>query len=186
MAPAERIRSRFRAVPARTMAVWLALIVVVFLTRGRWEAWVVEWVIRGAWPCDVMIATEDGRRAATGGVGATEIWDTGTGTKVGRHGFESWADVSPRRTHIILKNRVNVRIYGRGGAKKYSYPIFTVVDLETGSERFSLGRDRKNWAHEASFTSDGREIVSRHRDGTLRFWNVETGEARIAPKGVEL
>ncbi|MHC4198988.1 MAG: WD40 repeat domain-containing protein [Planctomycetota bacterium] len=31
-----------RRVPARTMAIWLVLIVVVFLTRGRWEAWVVE------------------------------------------------------------------------------------------------------------------------------------------------
>ncbi|MHC4202039.1 MAG: hypothetical protein ACYSU0_18775, partial [Planctomycetota bacterium] len=26
-------------VPLRTMAIWLALVVIVFLTRNRWEAW---------------------------------------------------------------------------------------------------------------------------------------------------
>jgi len=167
------------------MAIWLALIVVVFLTRNRWEAWQVEWVIGGAWPRDVMIATKDGRRAATGGVGGTEIWDTGTGTKVARHGSESWADVSPLRTHVILRNRVHVRTYGRGSARKYSYPIFKVVDLETGSERFTLGMGRKNWAYEIGFTTDGKEIVTSHEDDTVRVWDVATGEARIAPKRAE-
>ena len=39
---AAKLRPWYGAAPWRTLAINIALIATIFLTRGRWEAWVVE------------------------------------------------------------------------------------------------------------------------------------------------
>jgi WD40 repeat protein len=47
--------------------------------------------------------------------------------------------------------------------------------VKTG-ECISIFKGHAGFVEDASFTNDSRHVVSGSRDGTIRFWNVETTE----------
>ena len=176
------LRALFGAYPLRTMAIWLALVVIVFLTRGRWDAWVVEKVIAHVPHCTDIFATPDGTRAASAANGRyLAIWDTETGKRLALRGCGSWNDVSSDRRHVIQRNITTVWRFpspGPGKPKKTRRCLLELIELESGKCRFRLEAGGSR-AYDARFTSDGGKIVAWHEDNALRLWDVSTGEAVI-------
>lgn len=50
-----------------------------------------------------------------------------------------------------------------------------IWDTQTGQQKFILKKHRGNITH-TLFTANGKTLVSGSADGTMRFWNLETGE----------
>lgn len=187
----EKRRRWYEGVPVRTLAVALALITTIFLTRGRWEAWVVEKTIP-VWPgCTDVIATKDGKRAATGAYGwYLAVWDMEAGRQLSRHSCSAWNDISPDCTHVIIRTVVfgkrATRTPARPGSPKqrehreYRRSRLELIDIRNGKRRFRLDAERA-WAYDAKFICDGKKILAWHEDGKRRIWDVNTGEAVLAP-----
>lgn len=181
MALAERIRSRLRAVPARTIAIWLALIVVVFLTRGRWEAWVAYEEVQcpphtpPPWLRWWDDPTGRGRYVAIQADNAGQLIGEDLGNPIALIGHE---------------DRLNSSTFSTDGTKVMTGSgdgAARIWDAETGACRAVLGADAGE-VHAGGFSADGRLVATIHEDSSVRVWRISPaacvavmrGHARVA------
>jgi WD40 repeat protein len=180
--------------PYRTMAIWLALVALVFLTRDRWEAWVVEQELPNstcfAWYPPV---SPDGRYLVMADSDHFVLWDLEARQAVAD--IEEYV-VSPN--FDLLSQNMNCFIsFSRDGKRcvfvgcpastvsawgRVPYPqedgagyVAVVVDTETGAVPSVLD------AHADSVfavvcSPDGSRVVTLSRDGSVRVWNAESGK----------
>ncbi|MHC4504346.1 MAG: WD40 repeat domain-containing protein [Planctomycetota bacterium] len=168
----------FSGLPVLTMAINITLIAVVFLTRGRWEPWVVGRELHGLVNTRSHIGTTPGGdRVLLHGDGRILLIDEVTGRTLFEHPFfthEGWtkAVMSPdgRRFAIIRK-------YLSGSEDD---PL--IVDAETGSE-VSFLRGHSGGIEAAAFSPDGSRIATAGKDQTARVWDVSTGRQLVTLKG---
>lgn len=174
MALTERMRSYLRAIPARTMAIWLALIITVFLTRNRWEAWVEDHVL--PWGGPPYAASPDGTTIAVDHRKGLALWNVEKGREIAILSCE----LHGQRQFLAGGSRLFVMPMpsGHGGTADKPAPIVRrtpiVFDADTGKKLFELAAGALP-ASRASF-SDGGKIFVSYQDGTNRIWNGVTGE----------
>jgi WD40 repeat protein len=115
----------------------------------------------------------DGRWLATAGADKTvRIWDVGTGERLKTlRGYEHLP------YHFQFSKNMKRLVVGDMGGK------IVVWDLTTGEKiRELVGHTR--WVNEVRFVpgSDEKQLVSASDEGTVRFWNMETGENTLIIK----
>jgi WD40 repeat protein len=119
----------------------------------------VDWVLGLALAPDGKIVY------SSGDDGVMRQWDVETGKEVKRvGGFLGNVMLSPNGRYLVRA--------GGGGGKDLSVRIW---DTGSGKEIGSLkGLDKG--AHALAFLPDSRRILSAEDDGTLRLWDILTGE----------
>jgi WD40 repeat protein len=192
-----KLLDRLRGLPVRTMAIWLALIAVVFLTRNRWDVWLIEkrFCDVSYKTCHAIVAPGRGRLIVFSYKDRTtlcHICDVEAGRTVatfrrvsvetfghGRpFGFLSGDIVSPDGTSfiVLLEDEATSRERDRPepSASLGSYPV--VVDLNTG-ERLCALKGHRGRVYSAAYSPDGSRIVTAGRDRTARVWDARTGRS---------
>jgi hypothetical protein len=109
--------------------------------------------------------------------GTARIWEVDTGREIavlnheGGRGWHMWrASFSPDGTHVLTATADD--------------RIARVWNAATGKEIVALkGHEGTVWT--ASFSPDGRRVVTSSEDRTARVWNVATGQEIVALKGHE-
>jgi hypothetical protein len=151
--------------PWRTMALNLALIMTIFLTRERWGAWVVE----SSEPCDgipaeIRALSPDARRAVIPWDDCWVLWDVEGSKRLAafRTGPSYSTMFSPDGSKMLATVQPE-------GDKEET----VVVDAETGARLAALAGIEG--VFEASFSSDGLSIVAEGAEGYARIWNAEDG-----------
>ncbi|MHC4505807.1 MAG: WD40 repeat domain-containing protein [Planctomycetota bacterium] len=205
---AQRFLDRLRGLPVRTMAIWLALIVVVFLTRNRWDAWVVEREFSSL-PHLVYhaVLTPDREQVVLltfEGIACFHVYDVRTGKSLAAYEFsrthEALSDdsyirilsdfpVSPDSSTIVLlvDDRAvpaRLRAPGADGSTPRKSPdcVPLVVDARTGKALFAL-RGHSSTVNFVSYSPDGGSIVTASADRTARVWDAKTGEGLLVLRG---
>jgi WD40 repeat protein len=183
------------------MAIWLALIAIVFLTRGRWDAWVVERQIHGFPDCpDDSVITPD-RKRLIGGWGEDKdtvyrVYDTDTWRRVCsiRTGTpvplltdrDAGRPLSPAGDLLVTLTREEAEVQDGGADRRVSVsdPLPVVVDTRTGARVCSL-KGHTGWINYMEFSSDGLRVVTGGADRTVRVWDVTTGRCLLVLRGHE-
>lgn len=118
----------------------------------------------------------DGNRLATAGPdGRTIIWDASSGERLitlsEEPGIETyWVAFSPDGSEVVTANTDFAEGWG------------TVWDIETGQKRFNLPGNA-TIVRSASFSPDGKTIVTTGDDQTAKLWNADTGEKLLTLYG---
>ncbi len=191
MNPIPRLRALFSAYPLRTMAIWLALVVIVFLTRNRWEAWVESQRFRLAAPAlwDSFVALGGRRALIQAGDNSGYSWhlyDLTSGRKIGEvaggidrrflvtspAGDRTVVLPMPKKNYVLEKGRISLAP-GEPDLTPY------VVDLVSGARLLEL-KGHPDCAVHAEHSPDGGSIATSGLDRTVRVWDAVTGECRLS------
>jgi WD40 repeat protein len=142
-----------------------------------WEATTGKAV--AAWQAHAHIAenlafSPDGKNICSVGTdGKIVLWETLTGKEI-----RAFKGLNMSRTmwwpmiHIVFSPRGESVIMGRG-------TMFSVWDVATGKEKPVQGIQREmhdEWIQYVGFSPDGKTLVTRGLDLTVRFWDVATGK----------
>lgn len=184
MSPLRRLRALFGAYPLRTMAIWLALVVIVFLTRGRWEAWVVE--RESLRRLDFHpLATPDGRRIVMVKGKTVMIWDAESDwpRSLRLDGPYAGTVVSPDGKTVVVKQvPVFLRWIEKDVSAVWRYPPPLLINVESGDLRSRLaGHTREAWS--VAYSPDGSRIVTAAEEGTVRVWDSAWGNELLVLRG---
>jgi WD40 repeat protein len=111
--------------------------------------------------------TPDGKTAVLGGVGKFHLWQVQTGIITQTfHDFTGWVSriiCMPNSQHLLTLS------YPYGG-------VVSLWDLSSGGILRAFGGHIGSiW--EASYTPDGRSILTSGDDGMVRLWDAQTGKA---------
>jgi hypothetical protein len=161
------------------MGLNLALIITIFLTRERWDAWVAENRFRGGWTHQEVIAVSpDSRRAIVhrghGMDSFLVLWDIQTSRSLAYHltRHASSATFSPDGTKILA-------IVPAAGDRNEA----VLLDAETG-ERNALLASTKGMGNleSCSFSLDGRFVIHAGNvpDGRAHIWSATDGSHVMA------
>ena len=140
-----------------------------------------------AGPVAAVAVTADGRRAVSVGRGTARVWDLDTGELL-----RTLADIIPRNYAVAVSADGRRAVtYGRGR-------IVRIWDLANGKQvasarqrlwnRFrawSPAFKRRRWTsvYSVAFSSDGRRAVSGSEGGTVRVWDLDTGQQQAKLSG---
>ena len=115
--------------------------------------------------CRAIAFSPDGRTIAGGGGYGTDdqhicLWDVESGQHIkalgGNTSLYNHLAFSPDGEILASSGRDGVQLW----------------DVATGAHRSTIARSSES----ISFSSDGRTLASGHRGGTIRLWNVSTGQ----------
>jgi len=176
-APGPERWNPFSGLPLLTMGINLTLIAVVFLTRNRWDAWVVERTDLGVGtPMAVVAVSRDARRAVLYRWDpdrhyALLLWDIETSRRLATYQFWPWhgyfATFSPDGTKMLATVPA-----AKGGNET------VLFDAETGERLATLaGASGPGILGHGSFSPDGRFVISPGGapDGYARVWSASDG-----------
>jgi RNA polymerase sigma factor (sigma-70 family) len=135
--------------------------------------------------------TADGKRMVTRGQdGDAHVWDAGTDEHLRRVsvGWQRGLALSPDGRFLVwpvADEKVQFKVPDEPNAI-YTGNRLRMLDLTTGKFVDRFGGFEGD-AHDLFFTEEGKTLVTvDHRDGTVRFWDVETGKVersfRVAEK----
>jgi len=162
------------------MAIWLALIVVVFLTRGRWEAWVVEQELPpapGALVEKLEVSPDAGRLLVRYWNGEEVLWDVRSGRLLAHFEAreERWQmDPFSRNGKRLVVIGRQVRPDGPAAGtipESRAGPSTYIVDARTGNVLLSLEGSRR-----IGLSPDGRHFLEIRSRGEVVIRSAETGE----------
>jgi WD40 repeat protein len=116
---------------------------------------------------DVAANREGTQIVAVTGTGAADQWDTRRGHLVHRlvvsnGGWINGVDFSPDRTELVT-----------AGEKDGAVRVWSAV---TGHQRLVLRDPSSAAMYTATFSPNGKEILTASGDGTARIWSATTGE----------
>jgi WD40 repeat protein len=166
----------FSGLPVFTMAINITLIAVVFLTRNRWDAWIVERTdLGGGTLAAVLAVSRDSHRAVLHRRQDTDhdlvLWDIETSRRLATYRFRPWhscfATFSPDGKKMLAS------VLAADG-----WDETALIDVETGERLAALAGARGLRAlANGSFSPDGRAIVSAggFPDGYARVWSASDG-----------
>ena len=177
MNPIRRLQALFRAYPLRTMAIWLALIVTVFLTRNRWEAWVDSEELPELAGSLIRVSA-DRTRAIFRFKDRMELWDLRACRQLAAYDGEcpfSECGFTPdgSKACLIPGHR------GPSDSRIVSTPF--VVDAGKGQVLFELTASGRLTG--ARLSSDGAWIVLVGEDGSARVHSSESGGLLLTLEG---
>jgi WD40 repeat protein/tRNA A-37 threonylcarbamoyl transferase component Bud32 len=137
-------------------------------------------------PVNAVAVSPDGRLLLSGSNDKTaRLWDLATGKEVRR--FEGHPEniltvaFSPDGRRALTAGGGGLRKEGKWQATDFSIRLW---DVATGREiRRLLGHTKEVWS--ATFTPDGRGVLSGSADTTVRLWDAETGQVRQTLRGHE-
>jgi WD40 repeat protein len=173
------------------MALNVALILTIFLTRERWAAWAADRGFRVTAPAvwDGFVALEGRRAAFQAGDNdgfSWHLYDLTSDRKIGEvaGGFDRRCLVmSPAgdrmlvlptpKKELVLKDDRAFLAPGEGDLTPY------VIDLASGERLVEL-KGHPECAVHGAFSPDGRSIVTSGFDRTVRVWEAATGECRLS------
>ncbi|MHC4199316.1 MAG: WD40 repeat domain-containing protein [Planctomycetota bacterium] len=166
--------ARFRGLPLRTMAIWLALIVTIFLTRDRWEAWVVERVLpeRSGHFRQVTISPNK-TRAVISCSNTLYLWDIDRASALACFtSSESGAPVafSPDGGHVVIL----VALDGLRDRTPFQ-ALPTIVNAATGEIERELPGYSAGISY-ACYLPHGDRVIAAGTDGSTPVWSAASGE----------
>ena len=172
--------------PWLTMLLNLALIVTIFVTRERWEAWVVEADLPDMLEYGVSVKQmPGGRRALIFGSNGVCLWDIKGARSVAcfgrsRQRFDKWA-VSPRGD-VIAVARHHVDKKGVWGQCREA----ALIDAETGQQTCRLDFEPGvawSMANCLAFSHAGSLLALGLMDGRAFVWSIPAGKQLFALSG---
>jgi hypothetical protein len=151
----------------RTLAVSIALIATIFLTRNRWEAWVVE-KAKPQEPIAIQVLSlvPDAQRAVLFWDDSLCLWDVETGEPLAVREFgEDYCGALSRDG----RKAAFASVRSAGGND-----LALVLDARTGDVLASL-EEYVAGVSEVRFSNDGRFFIAAGLDGYVRVWNADDG-----------
>jgi WD40 repeat protein len=119
----------------------------------------------------IALFSPDGKRIVTSVRGhlKTWLWDAQTAKQIGEplEGIVSFGAFNPDSTRIVTARR----------GIDYTARLW---DAQTGS-RIAILEGHDSWVLDATFSADGKRIVTASDDKTARLWDAETGKPISAP-----
>lgn len=123
-----------------------------------------------SWGVSSVIFSSDGNNIVNSS-GRAFLWDAKTGKRkasfISPEKFSFSLQFTPDGTALVG--------YARALYKDISDNRIWIWDTQTGQQKFIL-KEHKGRITRTLFTPDGKKLVSGSADGTMRFWDLETGE----------
>ena len=123
-----------------------------------------------SWSVSSVIFSSDGNNLVSSS-GKAFLWDVKTGRR--KASF-----ISPEKFSFSLRFTPDGSAlvgYAEAWYEDISDNRIWIWDTQTGKQKFIL-REHKGRITRTLFTPDGKKLVSGSADGTMRFWDLETGE----------
>ncbi|MHC4247736.1 MAG: WD40 repeat domain-containing protein [Planctomycetota bacterium] len=151
------------------MGLNLTLILTIFLTRERWDAWIVEC----RKPCEDIVPhtlalSSDARRAVIELGENLVLWDVERSLEVAAYPRESlyFAAFSPDDTKLLV-----------GVSSKGNEEEIVVVDAETGERLATI--DGADDVAAKPFSRDGRLVLAADVEGPAGLWDADDGSIAV-------
>ena len=179
----EKRRRWYERVPLRTLAVSLALIATILLTRGRWEAWNTR-EASGALPDDfrrTLPAPSVGRFII---IGRDRLYFCKAGTGEVVASLPDWFDVEDEAGHryCLSPQGARLAVALRAGESDRSQRVVAIFDVVTGKRLANLETGSRRF-HTMHFSPSGRQIVLGCSDSEVCIFDVDSGRELLQLSG---